>query len=121
MVGSDGGVFAFGDAQFAGSMGAFQLDGQIVTLVPDPDGTGYWLIGSDGGVFAFEAPFVGSVPAALSGPMDEPATSGIAFDTGCLVVAADGGIFNVSARPFHGSMAGQPLDASIIAVAASRG
>jgi hypothetical protein len=35
----------------------------IVSIVPTPDGGGYWLIGSDGGVFAFgDATSLGSLP-----------------------------------------------------------
>ena len=35
----------------------------IVSIVPTPDGGGYWLIGSDGGVFAFgDATSQGSLP-----------------------------------------------------------
>jgi hypothetical protein len=34
-----------------------------VSIVPTPDGGGYWLIGSDGGVFAFgDATSQGSLP-----------------------------------------------------------
>ena len=35
----------------------------IVSIVPTPDGGGYWLIGADGGVFAFgDATSQGSLP-----------------------------------------------------------
>ena len=61
MVGSDGGIFAFGDAKFHGSMGDKKLNAPVQSLVPDSDGKGYWLVASDGGVFAFDAPFRGSM------------------------------------------------------------
>jgi len=62
LVASDGGVFAFGDASFAGSMGGLPLDAPVVGIAPAPDGRGYWLAASDGGVFAFgSAPYVGSM------------------------------------------------------------
>ena len=61
MVGSDGGVFSFGDARFHGSMGGAHLNRPIVGLSPTPDNRGYWLVASDGGVFAFDAPFRGSL------------------------------------------------------------
>ena len=62
MVGSDGGIFAFGDAVFAGSMGGKPLNAPVQSLVPDPDGTGYWLVASDGGIFDFSSrPFYGSL------------------------------------------------------------
>jgi hypothetical protein len=59
---SDGGVYAFGDAQFRGSAfdvdpetpGAQQVDvtGEIVGIAGHGK-DGYWLLGSDGGIFAF--------------------------------------------------------------------
>ncbi|MCP3911892.1 MAG: hypothetical protein GY713_13160, partial [Actinomycetia bacterium] len=57
MLGSDGGVFAFGDATFAGSLPGLAITPNAPTqsLVIDPDGTGYWLVAPDGGVFAFQA------------------------------------------------------------------
>ena len=64
LVGADGGVFAFGDAAFYGSLGAVKLDGPIVAITPTPDGKGYWLAALDGGVFAFgDAGFDGSMGA----------------------------------------------------------
>ena len=61
IVGSDGGVFAFGDAEFHGSMGGEQLNEPIVGLTPTPSGGGYWLLGKDGGIFAFgDAEFYGA-------------------------------------------------------------
>ena len=52
-MGSDGGVFAFGDAGFYGSMGGQELNAPMVGMAATPDGKGYWLVGADGGVFAF--------------------------------------------------------------------
>ena len=43
LVGADGGVFAFGDAAFYGSLGAVKLNGPIVAMAATPDGKGYWL------------------------------------------------------------------------------
>ena len=62
MVASDGGIFAFGDASFEGSMGSHHLNEPIVAMAPTHDGLGYWLVASDGGVFAFgDAAFEGSL------------------------------------------------------------
>ncbi len=49
----DGGVFAFGDAGFYGSMGATHLNQPIVGMASTTDGKGYWLVAADGGIFAF--------------------------------------------------------------------
>lgn len=61
LVGSDGGVFSFGDATWHGSLAGTRLAAPIVGMTALPDGSGYWLAGADGGVFSFgAAPFLGS-------------------------------------------------------------
>lgn len=64
-VGSDGGVFCYGDARFYGSMGGKPLNAPIVGFDLTPSGNGYWLVAADYGVFAFgDAPFFGHFGAA---------------------------------------------------------
>jgi hypothetical protein len=54
MVASDGGVFAFGDATFAGSCpGIGGCNGAAVAVVPDAGGGGYWVVTATGSVYAF--------------------------------------------------------------------
>jgi hypothetical protein len=60
LVGSDGGIFAFGAARFKGSMGGKHLNKPIVGMGVDPATGGYWMVASDGGMFSFGAPFLGS-------------------------------------------------------------
>jgi murein DD-endopeptidase MepM/ murein hydrolase activator NlpD len=60
-VAADGGVFGFGRAHYAGSLGNIRLNRPIVGMTPTPTGRGYWLVAADGGVFTFgDAPFLGS-------------------------------------------------------------
>ena len=65
LVAADGGIFAFGDAGFygsipgiglapAGSGVAPSLNAPIVGMVPSVDGGGYFMVAADGGVFASE-------------------------------------------------------------------
>jgi hypothetical protein len=69
-VASDGGIFAFGDAQFYGSMGGHPLNQPIVGMAATPNGGGYWEVASDGGIFAFgDALFSGSMGGK---PLNEP-------------------------------------------------
>ena len=64
LVAADGGIFAFGDAVFAGSMGASKLNSPIVGMAATPSGKGYQLVAADGGIFAFgDAVFAGSMGA----------------------------------------------------------
>ena len=61
LVASDGGIFAFGDAPFSGSMGGIRLNRPVVGMTNDTNTGGYWEVASDGGVFSFGgAPFYGS-------------------------------------------------------------
>ncbi len=64
LVGSDGGIFSYGDARFFGSTGALRLNAPIVGMAAAPDGGGYWLVARDGGVFTYgDAGFFGSAGA----------------------------------------------------------
>lgn len=58
LLGQDGGVFAFGDAGYFGSMANSHLYG-IVAMVPTPDGHGYFLLSEEGAVASFgDAPYL---------------------------------------------------------------
>ena len=115
MIGSDGGIFAFGDARFHGSTGNLRLNQPIVGMSPTPDSKGYWLVASDGGVFAFNAPFRGSMGATH---LNRPVDGLVAYGNGYLMAASDGGIFDFSNRQFAGSLAQNPPSAPIIGLAA---
>ena len=52
-VASDGGLFAFGNAPFYGSMGGKKISAPIVQMIAAPTGTGYWEIAADGTVYSF--------------------------------------------------------------------
>ena len=118
MVAADGGVFAFGDAQFYGSTGAMRLNEPVQSLVPDPDGAGYWLVAADGGVFAFQAEFRGSMPAVLQPGqrLNRPVTGMVSYGDGYLMVATDGAVFNFSNLPFDGSLGDVPPPWPVVSV-----
>jgi ribosomal protein L24E len=112
LVGSDGGIFSFGSANFYGSTGGMTLNRPVVGISPTADGNGYWLVASDGGVFAFNAPFVGSLPgqginlygSGLPHSLNAPIVGMVpaAGGAGYLLVASDGGVFAFNAA-FAGS------------------
>jgi hypothetical protein len=118
-VGSDGGVFAFGDAHFMGSMGGKHLNAPIVAISTGPAGHGYWLLASDGGVFAFgDAPYYGS----MGGKHLHSPVVGIAATPdakGYWMVASDGGVFAFGDAHFYGSMGDKHLNAPAMGLTAT--
>jgi hypothetical protein len=156
MVAADGGVFAFGDARFAGSCpGIGGCAGSAVAVMPDATGNGYWLVTATGNVYAFGdavshgAPGNQGVPVTSAvrtpdgngywilfangavDPFGDAANLGSAGAAGGLdpataifttadgggywVATADGAVYPFGDAPNDGSMAGQPLNAPIIA------
>jgi hypothetical protein len=102
LVGSDGGVFAFGDARFFGSRAGLP-QAPIVGMAATDDGNGYWLVAADGGVFAFgDARFFGSVPGLGIVPRGQ--IVGIAASgNGYWLAGSDGGVFTFGNARFLGS------------------
>ncbi len=119
-VGSDGGVFAFGGADFHGSMGGRHLNSPIVGMAATPDGGGYWLVGADGGVFTFgDASFLGSTgDVRLHRPIVGMAAT--ADGRGYWLVASDGGVFSYGDARFHGSTGGTHLNRPVVGMAVDR-
>jgi sugar lactone lactonase YvrE len=108
MVGSDGGTFAFGSVNFAGSLPGLGVHvNNIVGAVPTPDGKGYLMIGSDGGTFAFgDANFEGSLPGLGVHVNNIVAVLPSPDDKGYLMVGSDGGTFAFGDATFEGSLPG---------------
>ena len=119
-VGSDGGVFSFGDAKFAGSMGGRHLDAPIVGMAQGPSSGGYWLVASDGGVFSFgNTRFWGSMGGKhLNAPIVGIASTPDRL--GYWLVASDGGVFAFGDAHSTGSMGGKRLNAPIVGIASTR-
>jgi len=116
---ADGGIFAFGGAQFYGSMGGTPLNAPVFNVAATPDGKGYWEVASDGGVFAFgDAGFYGSMGGQpLNATIVDlvPTPDG----KGYWEVGADGGIFAFGDAGYYGSMGGMSLNEPVIAMAAT--
>ena len=116
LVGSDGGIFSFGAAQFYGSTGALALQRPVVGITPTADDGGYWLVASDGGIFSFNAGFYGSIPGLGFAPagstnpkrLNAPIVGMVpsADGAGYFLVASDGGVFAFGDAKFEGSCPG---------------
>ena len=117
LAAGDGGVFAFGTAQFYGSMGGKPLNKPVVGLAVAPNGGGYWEVASDGGVFSFgDAQFYGSMGGK---PLNKPIVGAAPTldGKGYWQVASDGGVFAFGDATFYGSMGGKPLNQPIVGIA----
>ncbi len=117
LVGSDGGIFTFGSAQFHGSTGSIHLQRPVVGITPTSSRGGYWLVASDGGIFAFgNAGYYGSIPGSglnpagsgLSHSLNAPIVGMVPSNDGggYFMVASDGGVFAFGDARFEGSCPG---------------
>ena len=112
-----GGVFAFGDASFFGSLGGTRINQPIVGIAATPDGGGYWLVARDGGVFSFgNAAFHGStgnihLTQPIVGVSATPSGHGYRF------VGADGGVFSFGDAGFYGSTGNTRLNQPVTGMA----
>jgi hypothetical protein len=115
LVASDGGVFAFGNAGYYGSIpGAglapagsglpHSLNAPIVGMVPSSDGGGYFMVASDGGVFAFgDARFEGSCPGMGGCSGAAVAVVPDASGNGYWLITQTGNVYAFGDAPFDGA------------------
>ena len=69
LLAKDGGVFAFGDADFLGSLPSKGIRARAVAVAPTYDGTGYYVLATSGQVYAFgDATVPGRLGPARSAP-----------------------------------------------------
>jgi hypothetical protein len=105
MVASDGGVFAFGDAKFAGSCpGIGGCGGAAVAVMPDASGNGYWLVTATGAVYAFgDARFFGA-----ASPQSAPVANAVATPDGhgYWVLYANGAVLSFGDAGSYGGPVG---------------
>ncbi len=84
-VGQDGGVFAFGNAGFYGSLpkSASTVPARFIALIPTVSGKGYWLVDSHGEVFRFGdatdlgVTTSGSLPRSIAAAAANPQATGL--------------------------------------------
>ncbi len=121
VVTNAGVIYNFGDAMrfvgvsiygITGLTGTHPLNAPIVGLAPTPDGKGLYLVAADGGVFNFgDARFLGNTyTLGLTGlkgthPLNAPIVGMTLTPSanGYLLIAADGGVFNLGDAKFLGN------------------
>jgi Calx-beta domain-containing protein len=119
LVASDGGIFAFGGAEFAGSTGDIKLNQPIVGMASTPSGRGYWMVATDGGIFSFgDARFFGSTGNIK---LNKPIVGMAATPTGkgYWLVASDGGVFSFGDAKFFGSTGAIKLNKPIVGMSST--
>ncbi|HET7487460.1 MAG TPA: hypothetical protein VFJ85_05980 [Acidimicrobiales bacterium] len=119
LAGSDGGVFAFGRAAYAGGAAGADLHQSVVGVAATPSGNGYWLAARDGGVFAFgDAPYLGGgADLALHQQIVDIAATPTGH--GYWLAGADGGVFAFGDAQWLGGVAGTALNSPVAAIAAT--
>jgi hypothetical protein len=117
-----GDTYGFGNDSFLtylGNPGFLNLNAPVVSMVPTPDGGGYWMTAGDGGVFAYgDAHFYGStgnihLAKPVVGMAATPDGKGYWF------VASDGGVFSYGDAGFHGSTGNIHLAKPVVGMAAT--
>lgn len=114
VLADDGGVFTYGQAEFAGSAAEMGLKETIVGGASSPSGKGYALFGDKGGVFTFgDAGFHGS---AADLALHAPIVGGAITPTGggYTLFSADGGALTYGDATFAGSKVGESLNGSVV-------
>ena len=105
MVASDGGVFAFGDARFAGSCpGIGACSGATVAVMPDASGNGYWLVTQTGNIYSFgDAAYYGA-----PGNTGSPVTSAVRTPNGggYWILTANGAVYGYGNARYYGNATG---------------
>src|SRR5581483_11497070 len=120
LVGSDGGIFSFGNAAFYGSTGNIHLNRPIVGMTASATRHGYRFVASDGGIFSYgDAQFFGSTGSIhLNRPIVGMAST--PSGDGYWLVASDGGIFSFGDAKFYGSTGGIHLNQPIVGMSPTK-
>jgi len=132
MVGADGGVFSFGNANDEGSLPGISVKAPapIVGMAESRDDGGYWLADANGDVYSFgDATFFGSIAskgmhrtgpivgiaATPVGPVDAHGSAS-PNGLGYWLVGADGNVYAFGDATAYGNLAGMHLQAPIVAL-----
>lgn len=120
VLGSDGGVFSFGQAPFYGSVPGLKLGHTVsaVSMATTFDQKGYWVLGQHGTVYPFgDAANYGDIKSiGLYGRVKAKAIIPTVDGKGYYILGTDGGVFTFGDATFYGSVPGLPNPPNIQAV-----
>ena len=113
MVGSDGGVFALGGANFYGSLGGQSLPSPIAAIAATPSEDGYWLASQAGTIYHF-----GNTPSLPAVQLPPGAhIVGMASDNtgkGAWLVDQLGDVYAEGDANYLGGMGGKHINAPVV-------
>ncbi len=105
LLGSDGGVFTFGNASFYGSLSGTKLSGTPIGIIASTDNNGYIIATSTGSIYVFgDAVSYGEITSAIPSTIVSIIPT---FDNhGYWLISSDGGVFSFGDAGFYGSAFG---------------
>jgi hypothetical protein len=119
LLDKNGGVNAYGNASYHGSLNNVRLNAPVVGMASTASGNGYWILARDGGVFSYgDAQFYGSTGGIR---LNKPVVGMAATPTGngYWFVASDGGVFAYGDAQFYGSTGSLHLNEPIVGMAST--
>ncbi len=119
-VDTGGGVFAYGNVAYCGSLAGTKLRYPVISMAATADGGGYWLVNSNGEVFSFgDAKSYGPARSLhLKAPVIAMAAT--PDRRGYRLLAENGQVFPFGDAPFYGPKAKLHLKTPVIAMAPTR-
>lgn len=107
ICGSDGKVYAFGDAPHPGDLITQGRSDTATSFTPHPSGEGYWILGISGTVYTYgPIPFYGHLTDVLSGPPFPAGVIPTGIDAsytgnGYRIVVSSGAVYDFGDAPYH--------------------
>jgi hypothetical protein len=116
MIGTDGKVYAFGDAPSLGAPAGLLGSAQAVDLEPTRSGAGYWVVDDLGRVYAYgDAPVLGNVDPARLAPGEKAISlSATKNGHGYWIFTTKGRVLPFGDAVFYGDMSAVRLNGPVI-------